>query len=577
MLMRKSERSRRSSQFLRGDRLGVILLLVFFGVLVLPPFYYLIETSLLPQGAQGDISQASLDNFVELVTEDGFISTLGTTLVFGVGSMAVALVLGTSQAYLVERTDTPFKGLTYIISIVSLGFPQIVYAVAWTLLLARSGNINDILQRLSGGRAPILDAQTLYGMIFVEGLIWSPLVFLTMSAIFRNADASLEEAAAMSGASWWSTVRWVSLPMTKPAAYAAALVVFIRTIESFSVPIILGLPGGVHVLTTDLFLAIRQEIPADYGAAAATAILMLVFVMALVGYQARKLGDGRRFQSITGKAFRPRRLSLGRWRWVSAAFLATNFMLLVVLPLLIITWAAFQRFYVPFSVDAFQQNLTTGNITAVVTSSIIRTSFLNTLFVAAAAATVVTITTGVAGWFVARQRPYSGLLNQVSNIPIVFPNIVLGLALAQMYLQTLPALYASIWLIIIAYATRSLPYGLRYAQSGAVQIQRDLEESAQVCGAGAATVARRVVAPLIAPSLAASWLFIFLLTARDLPIALLLAGPNSQMVATQVYDLWQGGGLIALAGIGLVWAVVMFVFAGLFYAVTRRFNITGGA
>ena len=198
----------------------------------------------------------------------------------------------------------------------------------------------------------------------------------------------------------------------------------------------------------------------------------------------------------------------------------------------------------------------------------------NTLFVAAVSATAAMGITVIAGWFAARRKSGAWVLDQLATMPLIFPGIVLGVAAMQIYLQVPIPIYGTVWILVIAFVIRYLPYGMRYSYAGMLQIHHELEEAAGVCGASPLTTLRRIVAPLLAPAMLSGWLFIFLLAARVLSLPILLAGPDSQMVAVEMFDLWNNGQSTELAALGLVWTAVMTVIASLFYYTARQTGAT---
>ena len=414
----------------------------------------------------------------------------------------------------------------------------------------------------------LFNVYSLWGMILIEGFLWSPLVFLLLSATFRMSNAEMEEAARMNGASVWDTIRLVSLKLARPAILALAMFVFIRNIESFEVPALVGIPGRVKVLTTDIYLAIR-EFPPDLGHAAAFSVIMLVFVSLLLYFYGRISKHAARYASITGKGYRPRPFDLGKGRPVAGAIVLFNFVVVLALPLLALLWMALTPYVSPVRLRVVGL-MSFDNFATVLTSPSYLSLALNTLTISVVAATLAMLLTGLGGWLAARRKPGGAIVDQLATMPLIFPGIVLGVALLNLSLQSPVPLYGTIWLISLAYLIRYLPYGMRYAYSGVLQIHNELEEASIASGAGVMQTFARIVAPLLSPSLMAGWLFIFLISSRELSIAILLAGPNSQVIAVSMFDLWQNGQAGELAALGLLWTMLMVLVASLFYVLERR-------
>jgi iron(III) transport system permease protein len=406
------------------------------------------------------------------------------------------------------------------------------------------------------------------GMILIEGFLWSPLVFLLLGATFRAANADMEEAARTSGASILATIWRISLRLAMPAILALALFVFIRAIGAFEVPALVGIPARIYVLTTTVFESMKT-MPPNLGQASAFAVVMVVIVAVLLHFYGRLSANAERFASVTGKGFRPRPFDLGAWRWAAGALIVLNFIIVLLLPLVALIWLALQRFPRAFSMAGLK-TLTLANFTAVIEAPNYTDLAFNSLLVAAGAATVIMTLAAFAGWIAARNGPGGRALDQLATLSLVFPGIVLGVAVMEVYLRVPLPIYGTLWIILIAYVIRFMPFGMRYVYAGVLQLHRELEEAASVAGAGYLTILRRIVAPLLSPAMVAGWLFIFLIANKELAIAVLLASPGSQVAAVAVFDLWVNGQGGELAAFGLLWTVLMTVVAVAFFLQSRR-------
>jgi iron(III) transport system permease protein len=520
----------------------------------------------------GSAGALTLANYLRVLGAPSLLESAANSLLFAFGAALLALALGGSQAWIVERTNAPLKALATIGAIVSLATPYILYVVAVLFAYGRLGPISALLRLIAPEANASFDLQTLGGMIFVEGLLWTPLVFLMLSPVLRAADPSLEEAALMCGAGNGQVLRRISLRLATPALLALLLLVFVKGIEAFEVPALVGLPGNINVLTTEVYLSLKMSMPPDLGRADAFAVLLVILVAALLALYRRLVHRAERFQTVTGKAYRPRVMDLGRARWLAAALLALNFVVCVVLPIFSLAWTSLLPFYQMVSARALSR-LTLRNYDLVLGFGGDLQAIGNTLLLSFATASIATLLCALTGWIVARRRPGSGLLDQIGNIPLVFPGIVLAVAVMQIFLAVPLPIYGTIWILLIAFTIRYIPYGLRYAAAGVTALHRELEEAASTSGASLRRRFTRIVLPLIGPSLASGWLFVFLLTARDLSMPVLLSGPNSRVVAVQLYDLWVNGQATELAAFGLVWTALMTgVAAAAFWAAQRLGN-----
>lgn len=544
--------------------LGTIAVLA---VLVLPPLAMLLQVSLTDVNPDGSAGALTLRHYAQLFADPHLYASAANSLVFAGGATVVSLLFGGVLAWIVERTNAPLKALAYLTTIVSLGTPYILYVTAWLFLLGRAGPFNDAWRTL-GGAGVLFNVYSLWGMVLIEGFLWSPLVFLLLSASFRAANAEMEEAARMSGASILDTVWRISLRLAWPAILAMALFVFIRNLEAFDVPVLVGTPGRVTLLTTDIYVA-TQQVPPLLGHASAFSMVMVVVVGILLVLYGRVSRSADRYASVTGKGFGPRPFDLGRARWAAGALVLLNFVLVLGLPLAALLWVSFSPFLRPMR-WAGLPTLTLKNYLAVFNVPDYLWLALHTLAVTAAAATAAVAITTVAAWIAARRRGGAIAVDQLATLPLVFPGIVLGVAMMEIALRAPFPLYGTLTLLALGFTIRYMPYGMRYAYSGVLQIHRELEEAAGVAGAGPLGVLRRIVVPLLSPALLSGWLFIFLIGAKELSMAVLLAGPGSQTMAVAMYDLWVNGQGGELSALGLLWALLMTVFASAFYVVARR-------
>jgi iron(III) transport system permease protein len=549
-------------------RLGLIGLLL---LVLIPLTAFLVFTSLHQSLIDGSYGPTTGKFFVTLLTSSRFFENAANTAVYAFGSAVLAITFGTIQAWLAERTDAYGRTLLYLVAFLSLSIPYVLYTVGWLLLLGRAGPVNAILQAITGSATPVLNVYTMTGQIIIEGLLWTPVAFLLLAAVFRNADASLEEASLMSGASVGQTMRNISLRLAVPAIFALALLVFIRAIESFEVPAMVGMPGRFYVLTTDVYLQIYAMTPPNYGQAAALAVILIGCVALLLWLYSFVSRHAYRYRTVTGKGFRPRRVGLGRWRYFATGLIVLNGILIIGLPVFMLLWAALLPYYQPISLAAVSQ-FSMHFFHLVFESGTFRDTLLNTLALGIGTASAVTVMSALGGWFIARRQPGHWLLDHLSSAPLAFPAIVLGLGFLTLFLALPVPIYGTVTSLVVASAVAFLPYGIRYGTVGVSQLHPELEEASRASGAGEANTFIRVVLPLIAPSLIACWLLVFLLSVRAVSVPLVLAGPDNAVVSAALFDLWKDGQTGELAAMGLVWTAAMTVVSFGFFSLAHRFG-----
>ena len=537
----------------RGDAgaAGMWALLAAVCAVVLPPFLYLIRTSVtipLP----GLRTAIGLGNFARVADIAG-LDLWGVTIAFAAGASVFSVVLGTSTAWLVARTNVAFRQAVFVGAFLSLAAPLIVKAIGWILLLGpNNGLINNLLRAWFRIEGTPVELFSLGGMIFIEGLLFTPIAFLLTLPALSAMDPCLEEAAAMSGARWWRTLATVTFPLARPGILAVLLLSFIRALESFEVPLLIGVPGGIETATTALYRTVHSGFSPRYGEASAYAVLLVVAIaFPLWGYY-RTTREAARFATVTGKGFRPARIDLGLWKYPCALWVLIVPLSLAA-PLLVMLWASFLPLYSGPSPDDFAR-MTLANYQAVWARDDTVAGIHNSLLVGAGSACAVAAAGLLMGWVVVRRRePWRWAIDAVASLPLVFPGIVLGIAVLVEFLDLrfIP-IYGTIWILVFAFVVKFLPYGMRFCHSGVLSINRDLEDSAYLSGAGHLTVLRRIVLPLASPAVAAAWIYVFMQAIRDLSVAILLSGPNNGIVSIVILDLWNNGEVPQLAALSVI-------------------------
>jgi iron(III) transport system permease protein len=394
-------------------------------------------------------------------------------------------------------------------------------------------------------------------MAFVDGLHYAPMAFLMMTAAFRAMDPALEEAALMSGASVASVAWRITLRMVSPVAFATLLILFVRALESFEVPALLGLPAGIQVFTSAIYAAVHRY-PGNIGLASAYAVVLLAVTSAGLWLQSRLAARGDRHAMMAGRGYRPRLIDLGGWRWPAAALVVVYFLLIVGLPFLVLLWSSFQKFYAVPSLAALR-TLTLDPYRFVIAFPSIARATLNSIVLAVATATAIMLVTSVISWVVVRTRVRGrGLLDALASVPVAFPGLVLGLAVMVFYLHVDIGIYGTLWILFIAYVTRFLPYGIRYNSASMLAIHRELEESAAMSGASWWTTFRMIVLPLLRPGLVAGWIYIAIVSVRELSSSILLYGPDSEVLSIVIWELWENGQYVELSALGVLMMLALF-------------------
>jgi iron(III) transport system permease protein len=338
------------------------------------------------------------------------------------------------------------------------------------------------------------------------------------------------------------------------------------------VPALLGLPVGIQVFTSSIYQAVHRY-PSQIGLASSYAITLLVITTVGIYFISKLSSSGNKYATMTGKGFRPRQIDLGPWRYLAAAVFIVYFMLIVVLPFAVLLWSSFQKFYSVPTLAALK-NLTLDPYRFVLTYPNLGRSVWNSLLLSFGSATLIMLITSVICWIVVKTKmPGRWLLDNLASLPMVFPGLVLGLALMIFYLNVDVGVYGTMWILFIAYVTRFMPYGLRFNTTSMLQIHKELEESAAMSGAGWGTTFRRIVLPLLKPGLLSGWIYIMIVSIRELSSSILLYSPGTEVVSIIIWELWENGQYVELSALGVLFILMLFVLVMISQAVGKKFGI----
>lgn len=505
-------------------------------------------------------------HYIETFTAAGFGRLVVNSFTYAIATAIVCTCVGFGMAWLVSRTNTPAKAFAGIAALVPLIIPGILNTVAWALLLSpRAGPLNQVLRAL---HLPTFDIYSLPGMVLVQSIHITPIAFLMGVAAFTSMDASLEEAALASGGSPLYVFRKITLRLVRPAILSAALLMFIQTISTFEVPQLIGVPGHTFVFVSKIYEAL-QTFPPDYGSVGVIGVFVLC-IAAIGLWASRRLASGSATQTITGKGYRPSVTDLGRWRWLGFAACCLFFVIAVALPLAMLLWSSLLPGYEPPSTKALQ-HFTLDNYRHIVTEPSLVRSVRNSIIAAVVSGAVVTLLSAVVAYMTVKTRARGrGLLDGLATIPIAVPSVVMGVGILYWYLVApLPFhLYGTLIILIVAFVTIALPYGMRYMAPGMMQIKDELEEAATASGASWLETFRRVLVPLLVPSLLAAFLYTMIVAFREISAAIFLYTQGSEVVAVTVYDLWSNGEYPVVAALGVLMVLVLAVLV----AVIRQFG-----
>ena len=508
----------------------------------------------------------TLQNYIVAYTMPRFYEALGTTILLsGVGTL-ITLAIAVLFAWLIERTDMPLRNLAWTLILIPMAIPGVLFALGWALLLApRTGAINVVLRSslewigISVGTGP-LNIYSLGGLIFLDGLRGVTTIFLMLVGAFRMMDPTLEEAARVAKASSRSTFFHVTLPVLLPAILTAGMYSFISSMDSFEAPLAVGLPAGIFLLSTLIYFTTRMQAPINYGLGAAFSVLyMVLMILLLIGYR-RAVRFSDRFSTVTGKGYRPRVILLGKWRYPALGIFIVYFLLTVAAPFAILLWASLLPSYRVPSIQ-FLSLVSLQNYAEVFSQPHILSVIWNTLSLTAISATATMVLAFVVSWVIVRTQVRGrGFLDTFLFLPHAIPGIVVALALMMAYLT--PPLnqlrvYGTVWIVAMALIAGYIAFATRLMNSAIVQVHKELEHAAYVCGATVMRTLFAITLPLLFPVFAAGWVWVAVHSLRAFSAPLMLASKGNQVFAILMWEYWEAGEVPMASSLGVLLILVL--------------------
>ena len=503
----------------------------------------------------------TIQNYIKAYFDKEFYLLLLNSIYYALGTCTLTFLIGTFLAWVSERTNTPLKKLFVVMSLIPFIIPGILSTISWILLLSpKIGLINIAIRDTLGLETAPFNVYSMWGMIWTESIHLYPLVFLLMSAAFRNMDTSLEEASLTAGSSTFQTFFRVTLPLMRPAMFSVLLINFVRGIEAFEVPALIGVPAKISVFTTKIFLAIHQ-FPSDFGLAGAYAVTLLVISTIGVLIYGRITRREERYATVTGKGYRPRVIDLGGWKYLTLGISCVIFLLAVILPIFVLLWSSFIPYYGVPSKELMQK-MTWANYQYIINYPLAMTAFKNSFYLSVGSATLVMLLTSVIAWITVKTKlPGRAFLDNMTFIPIAMPGIVLGVSLIWVYLTLPIPIYGTIWVLLLAYITKYIPYGIRAASASMIQINKELEEASFTAGGTWFQTFRKVILPLLMPGFTAGWIYISIIALRELSTSILLYSYNSTVLSIMAFDLWEGGQYTYVCALGVLMVLLLVAMA----------------
>ena len=528
-------------------------LIVIVGFLTVCPVVMLLLGSF--SEGLGAFGTLTLQKYFKSYTDPALGEIIVNTILFIIGSALVATALALFMAYLNTRTNVPFKVVFQVISLVPMMIPHILFAVSWGILLNPSnGLINLLLKQAFNLQDSLLNIYSLPGMVLVEGLLDLPVAYLIIAPAMSSFDVSLEESSRVCGSSNLQTLFKITLPVLRPAILASITLVAIRSLESFAVPSVLGMPGRIYLLSTHIYRIVATGFAADYGMAAAVGMSALVASVTLIILYRHLTSESEKYVTISGRGYRPTLIDLRNAKIPLFLIVGLLSFVLIVLPVVVLFYTSLVPYSMVPSLKAFGM-MSWKHWLAVLKDPVSLLSLKNSLFLGIVGASLGVVLTFFVSYTIVKVRtPASGILESLSFLSFSFPGIVIGVGFMWFFVRT--PLYGTIWALLIGYIATYLPYGIRPLTSAFVQIHRDLEESSRVFGGGMLYTLRRIVVPLMIPGIASAWILMATMFVRELSVSVVLSRPGNEVLAVQILRFSEDGLWGKLSALGILMILV---------------------
>ncbi len=544
-----------------SSRLRPYILFPFLGLLGLAMVYpvFMVVYGSFKGGPPGEDAPFTLDGYTRVWTQASTIKALIVTFGLAIPRMATGVIFAVLATWIITRTNTPLRGVFEQLMWLRVFLPVLPMLVAWIIIgSGRMGLVNQFLMNTFGFSSAPLDIQSYWGIIFLSLMTSGSFFFMFMAPAFRNMDASLEESSRVSGASNLTTLWRITVPIMMPAILGVTLLVFLFVLSSYETELFLLGPKGVYVFTTYIWM-MMGKIPTDYTAAMALSSAFMVFVAAVVLIQFKVLG-GKQYVTVSGRGFGVRLIDLGAWKWVTFGLLASWTLVGLLFPMVVLIYGTFLNTY-----GLFDSGLTLEHWREALGHYAVIRSIKNTLWLGLMAATLGTVVYALMSYASLRTRLKGRQgIEILSWVPRMAPGIVMAVGIFWAIIGgigALKALYGTIFLMALIVVIEGTPQGMRMMNGGMVQLSAELEEAARVSGASWLGTMRKVVIPLLAPTLLNAWLLKFLSATRALVIFLFIYKSQSKVLSIDIFQRMLGGEPQQAAVLGVILTAISMVIA----------------
>ena len=537
-------------------------------VLVLAPIAPVVYQAFLAHALYDPVNELTLQNIPKLLQNQGFGGVIWNTLIFAGLTTLIAQTLGTVAAIVFVRTDMPGARFFGELFLWPLFVSALVLSFGWYSLYGPSGYITLMVQDVVGGSP--WNLYSLLGMSAIAGVSQAPVAFIYCSSSASTTDPSLEESARIAGAGTFTTLSKITLPLMLPAIADSAVLNFTVGMELLAIPLLFGEPVGISVLTTFLYNNGVNSPKPDHGLVASAALLLLFCICFLVWLQTRLLGNTRRFVTLGGKATRPRPFRLGKLRWPFALIAAFYCAVAIVGPIGALCLRAFTSLLSPMV--PVLDVLTLENFAKLLEYPIYIRSIWNSLVVSSVGGAIATGLVAMVVLVSLRSEfRFRRQLQYLSLFPRAVPGVIAGLGFFYAFalVPGMGEIRNTIWILVIAFSMRYLPVGIGAVAPMIMQISPDLDRAARTQGANWWTASRRILLPIMRPSLIACFTILFTTFFKEYSTAIFLFAPGSEVIGTSMIQLWAQGEMGVVAALAVTQVVVIAVSLGIARAVFR--------
>ena len=507
------------------------------------------------------------------LSERMLYAPLVNTLITGIISTVIALIVGGGLAWCVIRSDMPGKGWLQPVLTLPYIVPSFAIALAWETVFRspKVGGQPGLYETILGIPPPEWVSYGTFPISITLAMHYFPFAYLLVAGALATIDSQMEEGALLSGASRMMILRRITFPVVAPAFAAAFVLTFGKTIGQFALPFLLGAPTQFHTIATMVYANLALGL--DSMAYVLAILLILMSLLAIWASNKFVGNNARRFETISGKGFRSRQVALGGWRWPIFWSVATFGFVVGILPLILLGYQSLMLIDGFFNLSNLTMHFWTGQSDpeiamgepGVLHNANILGAAWNTIELAFFSAVIASLIGLIIAYIVVRKEgnPLARMLDQIAFIPFLFPTIAFGAMYLTMFAEArgpIPALYGTFTLLVLISVVNRLPYSVKTGVTAVTQIGRELEEAAEVAGASWGRRFRKIIVPLASSGVVTGMMVSFVGVMRELSLIILLITPSTRVLMTVGFN-YAEEGLTQLSN-ALVLIVAMITIAG---------------